>query len=267
MTGLSVMRLGLATGAALIVSLLAWRVGALTGAGAAVATLVGGAVLGAGGPIPAGALLAFFLSSSLLSRVGRDLKLGLAGRYCKSSTRDARQVLANGGLAALLTLGLALLPGGGWLAAAVGALAAANADTWATELGVLSHRRPRLITTGLAVDRGTSGAVSAVGLGASLAGAGLVAGVAVLLGTSAGEGLAALAGGLGGALIDSLLGATLQAGYYCPACGQETERHPLHTCGQTTTQIRGLGWLGNDGVNFLSTAAGALLAAGAWSMA
>jgi len=53
-----------------------------------------------------------------------------------------------------------------------------------------------------------------------------------------------------GALFDSLLGATVQAIYYCPACQKETERNPVHSCGTETTQIRGWTWLGNDWVNF-----------------
>ena len=35
--------------------------------------------------------------------------------------------------------------------------------------------------------------------------------------------------GFGGSLVDSLLGATVQVIYTCPACGKETERHPLHS--------------------------------------
>jgi len=53
-----------------------------------------------------------------------------------------------------------------------------------------------------------------------------------------------------GALFDSLLGATVQAIYYCPACQKETERYPSHSCGTETGQIRGWTWLSNDWVNF-----------------
>ncbi len=69
--------------------------------------------------------------------------------------------------------------------------------------------------------------------------------------------------GLVGSLVNSLLGATLQAIYYCPACARETERHPLHTCGTPTTLLRGLPWLGNDGVNLVCAVTGSLIAA-AW---
>jgi uncharacterized protein (TIGR00297 family) len=255
-------QLGLAAILALAVSLLARLARALTDGGAAAAVLVGTAAFGVGGLIPAGALLTFFISSSLFSRLGRERKLPLAARFSKGDSRDAWQVLANGGVAALLSLTRGALLGPAWLAAAVGALAAANADTWATELGVLARRQPRLIISGKPVERGTSGAVTALGLGASLAGAGLVGVVAGWLGAGTAVALAATAGGVGGALIDSLLGATLQAGYFCSACGQETERHPRHSCGTPTRQVRGLRGLGNDQVNLLSTAAGALLAAG-----
>jgi uncharacterized membrane protein len=56
--------------------------------------------------------------------------------------------------------------------------------------------------------------------------------------------------GLLGSLFDSVLGATVQAIYRCPKCDKETEKHPLHTCGTETIQVRGLSWLNNDMVNF-----------------
>jgi hypothetical protein len=66
--------------------------------------------------------------------------------------------------------------------------------------------------------------------------------------------------GLLGSLVDSALGATYQAIYFCPTCNKETERHPLHTCGSATTRIRGLAWLDNDWVNAACALTGAALA-------
>ncbi len=67
--------------------------------------------------------------------------------------------------------------------------------------------------------------------------------------------------GLAGALFDSVLGATVQAIYYCDACGKETERL-IHRCGQKARSVRGWPWLNNDGVNFGASLAGAVVAAG-----
>jgi uncharacterized membrane protein len=152
-------------------------------------------------------------------------------------------------------------------------MAAVNADTWATELGVLNPSPPRLITTGKTVERGTSGAISLLGSLAALGGAGLVALLAAAFSTQTPDPLrgflivmtASLLGGLAGSFFDSLLGATVQAMYYCPACQKETERHPRHLCGAETVQRRGWGWLNNDGVNFAASLAGALVAMALWS--
>lgn len=66
--------------------------------------------------------------------------------------------------------------------------------------------------------------------------------------------------GLGGSLLDSFLGATVQSIYFCPACQKETERHPLHTCGTVTRPLRGWRWMNNDWVNAFCTLGGGLLA-------
>jgi hypothetical protein len=60
-------------------------------------------------------------------------------------------------------------------------------------------------------------------------------------------------------LLDSLLGATVQAIYTCPTCNKETERHPTHTCGTQTVLKRGWPWLNNDWVNTACAFAGGLL--------
>jgi len=73
--------------------------------------------------------------------------------------------------------------------------------------------------------------------------------------------VAATVGGFLGAMADSLLGASVQAMFYCPACRKETERHPIHTCGTPTTRLRGWPWLRNDGVNLGASLVGAVVAA------
>lgn len=254
---------------AVLVSAAAYYFHSLTPSGAIAAAIIGTLTFGFGGWSGAILLLAFFISSSLLSRLFGRRKHTLAEKFSKGARRDASQVFANGGLAALFASLHSFFPDQGWVwAGMVGSLAAVNADTWATELGVLSRTPPRLVTTGQSVERGTSGGVSLVGSLAALAGAGLIALLAVLLAGNAWRALPALAlfcvAGVAGSFFDSFLGATIQSIYYCPACKKETERHPFHTCGTATTPLRGWIWLNNDWVNVLCALAGLGLAAGFW---
>ncbi len=247
-----------------LIALAAWRLKTLSRSGAYAAAISGGLIFGLGGLPWACLLMTFFISSSALSRAFARKKAGLNEKFSKGGQRDWGQVLANGGLGAGLAVAHALLPGQNWpWIAFVGAMAAVNADTWATELGVLNPSLPRLITSGRAVERGSSGAISLLGSLAALAGAGLVALLAYLC--FPGMGFAALClgatlGGVGGSFFDSLLGATVQAIYWCPHCSKETERYPRHTCGAATSQLRGWSWLDNDWVNFGASLVGALLA-------
>jgi uncharacterized protein (TIGR00297 family) len=251
----------------MLIGYLAYRAGALTASGAAAAALTGGLIFGLGGLPWATLLLAFFISSSGLSRAFASRKIALADQFSKGSQRDHGQVLANGGLGALLAIIHALSPEAFWpWAAFAGAMAAVNADTWATELGVLSSAPPRLITSGRPVARGTSGGVSLVGYLAALGGAALIGSAAAIF--SPGTPTALLVGavtlaGLAGSTFDSFLGATAQAIYYCPACDKQTERHPRHRCGTETVHARGWRWLNNDWVNFACSLAGAGVATAA----
>ncbi len=244
----------------------AWRARALTTSGAVAAAVVGGLIFGLGGLPWAVLLLTFFVSSSALSRAFNQRKEAVHEKFAKGSRRDWGQVLANGGLGAFLAVVTAaagdqvqIWP---YLAFA-GAMAAVNADTWATELGVLSRVPPRLITTGQVVESGSSGGVTWLGSLAALGGGALIGLVGGLF-----PGPVALypllvitsAAGLAGALLDSLLGATMQGLYHCPACDKLTERHPYHHCGTRTTHARGWQWLNNDLVNLAASFTGAIFA-------
>jgi uncharacterized protein (TIGR00297 family) len=236
-----------------------WR-RALTWDGAVAASVVGCIVFGRGGLPAAGALLGFFGTSSTLSRVGPSRKQQGSIAQAKGARRDAWQVLANGGFATLSILLGRERGDGGFL----GALSAAGADTWATELGMWAGRNPRLITTLRPVAPGTSGGVTLEGLAASFGG-GLSVGVAwsCLGGGWRAVPLSVFAG-MAGSLIDSLLGATIQALYRCPTCGVSIEE-PFHRpCGARAELLRGYSWATNDAVNALSTLAGAVIGAACW---
>ena len=249
-----------------IVAYLAYRLHSLNRSGAIAAILVGTVIFGIGGLPWAILLLTFFITSSGLSRAFKKRKRGLDEKFSKGHERDAGQVLGNGGLATLFAALHAFYPESSlpWVGFAA-SLAAVNADTWATELGVLNPAPPRLITDiTRRVEKGTSGGVSLVGTLASLLGAAVIAVPAVLLpppGTlTTAHFLVITFAGLAGSLFDSLLGATVQAMYYCPIDQKETEKHPLHTCGVETVHIRGWKWLDNDWVNFACGASGSLVA-------
>jgi uncharacterized protein (TIGR00297 family) len=250
----------------ILVGFAAFRLGALTISGAVAAAFVGGLIFGFGGLPWASLLLLFFFTSSLLSRVYKRKKKPVNEKYAKSSQRDHGQVLANGGVAAMLVVVHWFYPhlDGVWIAFA-GSLAAVNADTWATELGVLSPTDPRLITNGETVPMGTSGGVTPVGYLATLAGAGVIALTAGLFAKPASFIIPiVIVGGLTGATVDSILGATIQGNYYCPACEKETESHPVHHCGTETEHARGMRWVSNDFVNLICSLIGAVVALGSW---
>ncbi len=248
---------------AAIVAFGAYRAHSLSRSGAWGALLVGTVIFGLGGLPWAVLLLAFFISSSLLTRTFAKQKASLNEKFDKGGQRDIGQVLANGGIASIFAGLHFFLPQASWTWLAFAAsLAAVNADTWATELGVLNPSMPRLITNWKPVERGTSGGISVYGTLAAGGGAVLIAVLAGLV-RPAGNfwmvvGIASLAGLLG-ALFDSLLGATVQAMYHCPHCDRETEKHPLHTCGTPTVRVRGWKWLDNDKVNLGCALVGALV--------
>jgi uncharacterized protein (TIGR00297 family) len=247
---------------AIIIAYLAYRARSLNQSGAIAATVIGTVVFGLGGRQWAILLLIFFITSSALSRSFKKRKQGLNEKYSKGDQRDASQVFGNGGLATTFVLIHFLHPEStvGWIGFAA-SLAAVNADTWATELGVLNPTQPRMITDlRKCVEKGTSGGVSLFGTLASLLGASAIALPAAIFSDNWSLFLLVTFAGLAGSLFDSFLGATVQAMYYCPTDKKETEKHPLHTCGTETVQIRGWRWLENDWVNFACGAFGVLVA-------
>jgi len=237
-------------------AILGHAAGWLTRDGAIAAAAVGGVILISTGLTGIALLALFFLSGSILTYAGRR------GRSASDTSptrgRTWRQVIANGGWAAVGALLVSAEPTQGW-PILVGALAAAQADTWGTEIGGRSPTPPRLITTGQPVPTGTSGGVTLLGTVAGVVGAGLMGGLAWMLNVTGSVALAALVGGVLGTLADSLLGATLQGMYHCDACDVKTERRS-HQCGNAARLVSGWRWMDNDVVNLLATGVGAAVA-------
>lgn len=269
-------RVAIGAGLALIVVAGGVSAGALSKSGAAASFVVGTVVFGLGGPAWGVLLIASFVSASALSAYREDSK-ATSGKavMSKGGRRDANQVLANTGVAALIAALSAIAPDAHLFAAYVGALSAVTADTWATELGMLSRIAPRLITSGDPVPPGTSGGVTVLGTSAAtVAGVfmGIVAAAFVALDDAVSVGtfdlrllnlsdaariaLIAPIAALAGTAFDSYLGATVQAKYMCPKCFEPTERR-VHDCGTETDRVSGWRWMDNDAVNLLASIVGA----------
>lgn len=241
------------------IALAGWRARALTVDGALAAVVVGTLVYGFGGLDWAVVMVGFFVASSGLSYLGRQRKSAVAVLSGKSSRRDLAQVLANGGVAALLALAVI----GPWsrealLAGFVGAIAAVTSDTWSTEIGGLSSRPPRSILSGRVVPAGSSGGVTLLGLLAAAAGGLFIGTLAALVRWDISLLVIGLTAGFLGSIFDSICGAAIQARRYCDDCGEWTEE-AVHHCGSRPRLLRGLGWVNNDVVNALTSLYGALI--------
>ncbi len=239
------------------IAVAAYRAKSLTAGGALAAVGVGAVTFGSLGLPGAGVLMTFFVTSVALSRVGRARKRAVLVDVEKASARDAAQVLANGGVAALCAA-LSRTGDSRYIDAFAGAFAAAAADTWGTEIGTLARRRPRSILTFQPIATGLSGGVTPLGLYAQGAGALLVSFAAsTFLKRSAFA--AFVLAGITGALVDSIVGASLQTLRWCAGCDRATER-ATHECGAKTTLVRGIPGFGNDFVNLTATCTGAFVA-------
>ncbi len=247
---------------AAIVTTIARRYGALSESGQWAAFACGIATTAADWAWAA-LLLAYFGAAVGVTALGAKTKARRTiGTLPQIAARDASQVLANGGVFATLALAAGPRPLSAAGVAAIGALAAASADTWATEIGTLWGGTPRSILTGAPLDTGLSGGVTLVGTGAAAVGGVIVVLAAVALHDLHDAGRLVLvvgAAALVGALVDSAIGASVQARRWCERCAQWTERR-VHPCGYRTVHARGFRWVTNDAVNVAGTLVGAACA-------
>ena len=231
------------------------------GTGATAGFLMGTLIYLAGGPWFWILLMLFFVSASAISRLpGRKKIPGeTVPTQLRGSRRDHVQVFANGAPALIVALIYAAMPGIELGVLFAVAIASANADTWAGELGVFSAHPPVLITSGEPVQAGRSGAISPLGLSAAALGAGIIAvgygaGHVLVYGLEpAAPAFAVLVGfgGFVGAVLDSFLGATIQAQYR-----EEDPEGAFHDTPRTGDRDRkpdrGFRFVTNDIVNLMS---------------
>lgn len=249
---------------ALGVTMIAFWAKALDRSGAMAAFLIGTFVFGAGGWLFAIPLLFFFITGSVLSRLPSRAGKLAHDIMAKGSRRDAAQVLANGLLPALVAIGSLFFRKETAFLLYLGGVAAATADTWATEIGLAIGTKPRSIVNGKIVAPGTSGGITLAGIGGALVGSSLVAVVGwwsyAAFESTAMSWLPFIGVAIVGVMaqfLDSLLGATAQRRNRCAVCKKLTER--AEHCGQSTSYESGRRWLNNDVVNLACVLSGILL--------
>jgi len=248
----------LGSGLALAVTAASLKARFLAPSGSVATFLLAVVVFGVGGWKWSVPILIFFVLSSLLSKVGSAKKRATSDLHEKGSTRDYAQVFANGGIPGIVVFASVVVPAFDWYPIYLGAVAAVTADTWGTEIGMMTKGRTVLITTFRPVARGSNGGVSVRGFLGATAGASLIGMSALAWGISAVTAGVLAAAGVIGSVVDSIAGATVQARYRCSVCSKVTEKR-MH-CGSPSVHAGGMRWISNDAVNWLCAASGALAA-------
>ena len=204
-------------------------------------------IFGSGGWVLISPLVFFFISSSLLSAIKNK----------PSSKRDALQILANGGIPTFFALSYFFFKDQIFLLGFLGSLSASTADTWATEIGFLSKKRPYLIFTSTKVDKGTSGSVSLLGTFGSIMGALFIGLISYyILEFDHSIALITFAGCIG-SLTDSILGRFLQGKFYCTKSNVVVEERFQYDV--ENTLISGFKWIDNNLVNFTANLTGSVV--------
>jgi uncharacterized protein (TIGR00297 family) len=248
-------------GIIILTSFVGYLLKSLTITGAIAAILVGLAVFAGFGVKGLLLLGVFFATSSLWSKYKEANKRKIEEKLAKGAIRDWRQVVANGGAAALFSIIHTFHHDIDWLICFTVCIASANSDTWASEIGPISKKEPVYIRTFKRIERGTSGAISLLGSIAALVASLLIAFISFwLFHLDFYYCFIIFLFGFLGNVIDTLVGAFYQQLYVCPHCGIETEKK-FH-CQMPTKRIKGLALVDNDMVNFVSGFLAAIFAIG-----
>lgn len=235
----------------------------IDGRGFLASALVGFAIIYGGGFSWFVIVAVFFTLGVVFTLYKYGYKRRIGGAQGKGGARNWPHILANGGIASIVAIWNLMSPGTVQAALFLGAISTSAADTVATELGLLSHSRPRLIThPSRTVTPGTSGGVSTLGFVGAIFASLVIGLMAIPLGILSDPYQVlpvCLIGGLIGAVVDSLIGAAVQRKGYCVICLKPTEA--LKHCGERTRATQGAWYIENNAVNVLSTVAGGVAAA------
>lgn len=242
-----------------VVGLWAYWKRQLTVSGLITAVLMGLATTLSGGFSALSLYLFFLISAAVIGKLSKKVR-GLDKIHKKGGRRDWAQVMANGFPALIAIVCFRFYPSALFPAVFSACLGEACSDTWASEIGVLSRKPPVSILTFTKVPAGLSGGVSALGTGAALLSSLLYGMFAFSCFRLSDPGLcfAVIISSFAGVMIDSLLGATVQAHYYNEKEDLLTE-HGKDKVGRPLPLKRGLRFMDNDMVNFASNVSSFLL--------
>tara|TARA_Y100001978_G_scaffold12267_1_gene9828 strand:- start:417 stop:1727 length:1311 start_codon:yes stop_codon:yes gene_type:complete len=205
-------------------------------------TLMAGLILGFGGLKYVLPIAIFFILSTLLSKVGmKNLRESKSGR-------NASQVFANGGVGLVLCIFNHFYQMELIYIMFLASIAAANSDTWATEIGKLSRKRPKDIISGRSLNVGESGGITFIGLLGSMSGSFVIATVGYFLDINTSYLIILFISGFLGSIFDSILGSTLQSRFILidgKTIKEEKEKDSYHYSGLVS--------INNNSVNFLCT--------------
>ena len=244
--------------AALVVSILSRQLRFLTKSGSIAQFFLAGLIFGLGGIKWAVPVFTFFLTSSILSKMRIRKNKSVDNFFEKSDERDYLQVLANGGIGGILVVISQFYKPELLFAVYVSSLSAVCSDTWATEIGTFKKQMPINILTFKRVEQGTSGGISWLGTAGALLGAFIIpisslCWIHVNLFSFI---ICIAASGFLGSIVDSIMGASVQAQYKCNICNKITEKK-FH-CGKVTPLNNGFVWMNNDTVNFAASLSGCI---------
>ncbi|MFN3402629.1 MAG: DUF92 domain-containing protein [Cytophagaceae bacterium] len=195
-------------------------------------------------------LFLMFASSSLLTMYKKEHKQEINEIVEKKGPRDYIQAICNLGVAFLLGLIYYLNNSEAILVAFCSAVAAANGDSWASEIGGLSKEKPVMITNLKPVEKGISGGITLIGTFGGVAGSLFIAAFSIMLL----QNIASLQtfliitfAGVVGLLFDSYIGALFQSAF------KDSEGKIIEYSPCRERPVKGFAWINNDMVNLLTT--------------
>lgn len=241
---------------ALLISILSFKAKFLTPGGSVAQFSLALLIFGLGGIKWSVPIITFFLLSSILSKFRKNKNEKVDIYFEKSGQRDHWQVLANGGIAGLIVTINYFYTSELFYLIYVSCISAVCADTWATEIGTLRKRNTYNILNFNSVEQGKSGGISVSGTAGAILGAFIIPLSAVSFMDKKWI-FPVAASGLLASLIDSILGASIQAQYFCSICGKITE-HEIH-CEKKASLKSGFQRINNDAVNFICSCAGGII--------